>query len=67
VKDDRNHITTDAEATNRYRSGNCWGCRPHLEPACVGEVRVAGGLAPGDIDYQLTKMTLLGHMRERLK
>jgi hypothetical protein len=23
-------------------------------------------LAPGDIDYQLTKMTLLGHMRKRL-
>ena len=27
----------------------------------------AGGLAPGDIDYHLTKMTLLGHMRKRLK
>ena len=27
----------------------------------------AGGLAPGDIDYHLAKMTLLGHMRKRLK
>jgi hypothetical protein len=27
----------------------------------------AGGLVPGNIDYQLTKMTLLGHMRKRLK
>ena len=28
---------------------------------------VTRGLAPGDIDYQLTKMTLFGHMRKRLK
>jgi hypothetical protein len=28
---------------------------------------VAGGLTPGDINYQPTKMTLLGHMRKRLK
>jgi hypothetical protein len=27
----------------------------------------AGGLAPGDIDYHLTKVTLLGHIRKRLK
>jgi hypothetical protein len=26
-----------------------------------------GSLAPHDIDYQLTKMTLFGHMRKRLK
>ena len=28
---------------------------------------VAGVLAPGNIVYQLTEMTLLGHMRKRLK
>jgi hypothetical protein len=27
----------------------------------------AAGLAPGGLDHQLTKMTLLGHMRKRLK
>jgi hypothetical protein len=33
----------------------------------VSGASVAGGLAPGDIDYQLSKMTLLGHMRKGLK
>ena len=31
------------------------------------DISVARGLAPGDIDDQLSKMTLLGHMRKRLK
>ena len=28
---------------------------------------VARGLTPGDIDYQLARMTFLGHMRKRMK
>jgi hypothetical protein len=31
------------------------------------EQLVAAGLASSDIDYELTKMALLGHMRKRLK
>lgn len=37
-----------------------------LLPEALPTMKV-GALAPGDIDCQLTKMTLLGHMRKRLK
>jgi hypothetical protein len=47
----------------------CFECR-QLQPSKAG-FRLQGkrcrGLAPGDIDYNLNKMTLFGYVRKRLK
>ena len=41
--------------------------RNHPRRGFVCRAGVARGLAPGDIDYYLTKMKLFGYVRKRLK